>query len=315
MIKITQTVLLAITLLIAGQASAAGFAVFENIEKCENARAAGKAIAYKPTTVAPFKGGKGWEKKVVPAGGACLGGAHVLEDGAPKNGMSVFVEEGFVYWEQTTTGAFRMNDCSNPFGQISFAKSKATTPATQPTATAAASCTTDDCGNTVKVVEQRTIINEVVEIRQQCTANGKEIALVNGQCVAPQIFVALPVKAESTTEGSCGAKCTPTPKFNLTNKAARTDGRCVVHVTSKGSDYYIRLSPEKDTGRLMAAIVKNEIGDFDRTAPIAYVGDDEKTFHANATCEAAFQGFTSTRSYAPTIRRLKLDNCVVRGLV
>jgi len=104
-------------------ASAASF--FENTEQCKNAAIAGRATPYTPTTKAEFKGGAGWIKKVVPAGGACLGEAHVLEDGAPSNGKTVFVKEGFVYWEQQSTGAFRMHDCSNPFGSIVLVKGQA----------------------------------------------------------------------------------------------------------------------------------------------------------------------------------------------
>lgn len=311
----------------AGTASASGFSVFDSVEQCENARAVSKAIVYTPTTKAQFQGGKGWEKKTVPAGGACLGEAHVREDGAPKNGKAVFVAEGFVYWHHAATNSFRMNDCSNPFGSILFASK----PSGMTQAVVADSVPT----TTVQITE--TIQKDIV-LKQNfyCEIGGarQPATIQNGQPVCPEVKVTVAilvdepirvqphvipssrsVAVDSSTQGPCGAACNQSPKFTLTGSTARTDGRCVVHVTFQGGDRFIRLSPEKGTGRLMAAIVRNADGEFDRTLPIVYVGDDEKTFHANPTCKASFQEFTGGRSYAPTIRRLKLDNCIVRGLV
>jgi hypothetical protein len=305
----SKTIVFVALFAIASLANAAGFAVFDNIESCEIARSAGRAKIYTPTTKAPFQGGKGWTKKVVPEGGACLGEAHVLEDGAPKNGKAVFVAEGFVYWEHTS-GAFRMNDCSNPFGQISFGNKKQQS--------VVATC--DDCNNNVTNVTNVTNITEVVNVRQVCTINGQEVAVVNGQCPVPTMTVALPVKVEPTTQvtaqpAAACTTCTPTPKFSLDRKVPRTDGRCVVAVTYQGVERFIRLSPEKGTGRLMAAVVRDVGGEFDRSLPIAYVGDDSSFLHANATCQAAFQGFTSERSYGPTTRRLGLPGCTIKGRV
>lgn len=317
----------------AGMANAYDLSVFKDTDQCELARIAGKAKGYTPTTNAPFKGGKGWVKKVVPAGGACLGEAHVLEDGAPKNGMSVFVEEGFVYWHHAATNSFRMNDCSNPFGSIRLVYDKNVVDTVTPDEPIVVTAPAQTVVQIAETFKKEITLDETF----YCTIHGgaRQLATIqNGQPVCPEVKVTasivvdepirvqphvIPgprtVAVEPVTKESCGDTCNQSPKFTLTGSTARTDGRCVIHITFQGGDRFIRLSPEKGTGRLMAAIVKNATGEFDRTLPLVYVGDDEKTFHANPTCKASFQEFTGGRSYAPTIRRLKLDNCVLRGLV
>lgn len=297
----------------ASVANASGFSVFDSIEQCEIARVAGKAKTYTPSTKAPFQGGKGWTKKVVPSGGACLGQAHVLEDGAPKNGKAVYVEEGFVYWEHTS-GAFRMNDCSNPFGSLMLA-SKPQSQTTQPASTAT-TCTTDDCGNTTKVVEHRTIINEVVEVRQQCMANGQEIALTSGQCIAPQILATLPVKVESATQGSCGAACEPAMALKVTNKVARTDGRCVLKVTDQENQIRFVRFGLQDSGHISAVRVTDEGGSTLMKEFSSMVGDGQSTAQiSNKDCDLAIKAFSTPRALNWTAPRLGFKKCVVVGRV
>ena len=298
MIKIALKVLFSAIIMIAGVAHASGFTVFENIEQCENARAAGKAVVYKPTTVAPFKGGTGWTKHVVPAGGACLGGAHVLEDGAPKNGMSIFVAEGFVYWKQTSTGAFRMNDCSNPFGQIIFAKSTEKTLQQQPPATAQiatpnppnpVSCT-ENCGDITKT---QTITHVVKEVKVCEASNGTRFAAVNGECIFPvtkaQVSMEVEAKASCTTcsspsapvpvkptvqptatSATCTTDCKPHEEVKVTREEKRTDGRCFVQ-TNMG--YRFELRANTSTGRLMAAMVNPTTNNMVEGTKALYVGN------------------------------------------
>ncbi len=255
--------------MIAGLAHASGFTVFENIEQCENARAAGKAVVYKPTTVAPFKGGTGWTKHTVPTGGACLGKAHVLEDGAPKNGMAVYVAEGFVYWKQTSTGAFRMNDCSNPFGQIVFFEKKTETKElanqTLATQTVTPLPCTENCGDITKT---QTITHVVKEVKVCETAYGSRFAPVNGECIFPvtkaQVSMEVEAKAVCTTCSSgktvvqpktaalACTDCKPHEEVKVTREEKRTDGRCFVQ-TNMG--YRFELRANKSNGRLMASMV------------------------------------------------------------
>jgi hypothetical protein len=311
----TKIIVSLILVLVSGFAQASGFTVFDNVDSCKIAVSADKAQSYTPTTKAPFAGGKGWTKKVVGAGGACLGQAHVLEDGAPKNGKAVFVPAGFVYWEHTS-GAFRMNDCSNPFGQL-----VAIQPVQTPTSVAQAaevpiqhgSCTTNDC-NTVTEVQ---VLNQVVVRNLICKdeVTRTTFAPTNGQCnFAP---AQANVQMVATSSVACGNTCNnkSTSNLNISGKVARTDNRCVVKLSFNGSSRYVRLSPEKGTGRLMAAVVDNEQAEFNRSNPIVYVGADNAFLHANSTCEAAIEGFSSNRSYAPTIRKLGLPDCTFVGKV
>ena len=132
-------------LLFAGHASA--FNVFENVEQCKAMVVAGKAEFYEPKTNHPFKGGKGWTKKTVPAGGACLTGAYILEDGKPVGGKVVAVPSGFPYWEHTS-GAKRMHKCGNPFDDAVVPRKEELTPTptvtvTTPTVTVPETCKKD----------------------------------------------------------------------------------------------------------------------------------------------------------------------------
>lgn len=196
MTKLSNVILgLAITMM-TSLASASGFTVFDNVQQCENARAANRAAVYTPTTKAPFQGGKGWVKKIVGTGGACLGKAHILEDGAPKNGKAVYVAEGFVYWEHTT-GAFRMHDCSNPFGEIIFAGKKAEEKLV------AAPCT--DCNKTV--TEE---IVKITNVTRKCVVDGKEVAVVNGECKPAPLTVTVNTKVETHVDSSCSGTCATT---------------------------------------------------------------------------------------------------------
>jgi hypothetical protein len=229
-------------------ANAAGFTVFDSIKSCEIARDTGHAKVYSPTTKAPFQGGNGWTKKTVPAGGACLGQAHVLEDGAPKNGKAVFVAEGFVYWEHTS-GAFRMHDCSNPFGQIAFGKM-----ADKP-ATTTAIC--DDCNKVVNVTSV-TNITEIVNVRQVCTVNGQEVAVVNGQCPVPTMTVALPVKVEPATQVAQPACATCTPTLVAQVLSERTAKVCGIEIVASPTDRRVigRLQLDDFGGKIRIARVE-----------------------------------------------------------
>lgn len=305
MTKFSKAILGLAVAMIANLASASGFTVFDNVEQCENARATNRAVVYTPTTKAPFQGGKGWTKKTVGAGGACLGKAHVLEDGAPKNGKAVYVAEGFVYWEHTS-GAFRMHDCSNPFGEIIFAGKKAEE---KPVA---AACV-DNCNTVVTQV----ITHVVKEVKVCETSDGKRFEPVGGECKFEPTRANVSVKVETSIDNSCrnNGQCIPKAALTIDKKVARTDGRCVVEVAFQGSTRYIRLDPEKGTGRLMAMVVPRIDGDIDRSMPITYVGGENTILHAKSTCEAAVQGFASAQSYAPTTKRLKLPGCEFRKQV
>ncbi len=273
MIKIAQAFIFSAVILFTGALQAAGFTVFENIEQCENARAAGKAIVYKPSTIAPFKRSTGWTKHAVPAGGACLGKAHVLEEGAAKNGMSVYVAEGFVYWKQTLTGAFRMNDCSNPFEQIVLTKSTDKTLPQQPVVVAQMPTPpplpcTENCGDLTKT---QTITHVVKEVKVCETANGTRFSPVNGECIFPvtKAQVSMEVEAKATcatcspstpakpiaqptaTPATC-TNCKPREEVKVTREEKRTDGRCFVQ-TNMG--YRFELRANATSGRLMASMV------------------------------------------------------------
>jgi hypothetical protein len=176
----------------------AGFSVFPNTDACEFAKVNGTAIGYVPTTKAPFKGGKGWTRRVVPAGGACLGGAYIMEDGVPVKGKSVYVAEGFVYWRHDASGAFRMHDCSNPFEELVLLGREepiarpAPVPAPAPVVAAPAPCTTN-CGPEV-VKEQPKICEDRF---------GRQWPLPqNSECVWPEVATKTPIRKE-TVCGTC----------------------------------------------------------------------------------------------------------------
>lgn len=133
---------LAFVLLFAGHASA--FTVFDTEEQCKATLSSGKmkpADMYEPKTNHPFKEQKGWTKKTVPDGGACLTGAYILEDGKPVGNKIVAVRGGFLYWEHTS-GAKRMHKCGNPFDNVVVPSKEEAKPAptvTVPTPTATVS--------------------------------------------------------------------------------------------------------------------------------------------------------------------------------
>lgn len=327
-------------IMIAGAANAAGFTVFENIEQCENARAAGKAVVYKPTTVAPFKGGNGWTKYVVPVGGACLGKAHVLEDGAPKNGKSVYVPEGFVYWAHTS-GAFRMHDCSNPFEQLVLAKTDKPQQQ-QPTATAQTATPdplpcTENCGDTTKT---QTITHVVREVKVCETASGSRFAPFNGVCIFPvtkaQVSMEVEVIATCTTCSSPArvvihsTATAPTlgtnsdkpqvdkPQVDITKKVARIDGRCVLALESGSATHYVRFETKKGTNLLAAARVSDVSGEWVENNPLSYVGDGKQTVELDLkkACPAAIAAFSSPRSFEWTAKRIGLPiDCKPKGQV
>lgn len=189
-------------------------------------------------------------------------------------------------------------------------------------------CSADGCGNTIKKVVETTIVERVTEIRDTCIANGVKYPVVDNVCQVPAVIVPLPTKVEPNVTATCpacnsrptvqvpaSAPVAQTPVLNITGHTPRTDGRCVVKVEFNGSGRFIRLSPENNTGRLMAAIVDNEKAEWNRNNPIAYVGADDVFLHANPTCQAAVEGFSSTRSYTSTIRRLGMPGCTFVGRV
>ncbi len=326
-------------MLVCGIAQAAGFTVFDNIEACKNAAFAGKAQSYTPKTKAPFVGTPGWTNKVVGVGGACLGQAHVLEDGASRNGKAVYVSEGFVYWEHTS-GAFRMHDCSNPFGEIAFIRpAPAPTPQAVPAPAAGqptSSCTTDDCGNkTVNVVE-KTIVNRVTEIVDTCVVNGVTIQMQNNICQGQVVRVTLPVKVETSTTSTCNGNCgnsngpqRPTagpttdaqpmrPALTITGRQPRTDGRCVFEVKDKldGQRYFIRFALQ-DGEHLKATKVTDEVGNqFVQPRINTFVGDGKSTVRIHGKdCDAAVRAFSSDRALKWTASQLGLRDCEPVGIV
>lgn len=196
------------------------FTVFTTVEACDAARQAGRANAYKPLTNAPFKGGEGWTKKAVPSGGACLGGAYVLEDGVPHRSRAVFVPEGFAYWEHTS-GAYRMHDCSNPFEMIQLAAAPAPTPTTVVPAPQ----------NTVVQITETIQKDIVLKETVYCVMpSGTKVlaSIQDGQPVCPEVKITAPVvvdepirvrprivrarpSAINTPASSCSGDCAPQP--------------------------------------------------------------------------------------------------------
>jgi hypothetical protein len=267
----TKIIVSLFLILVSSFAQASGFTVFDNIDACKIAVSAGKAQSYTPTTKAPFQGGKGWTKKVVGAGGACLGQAHVLEDGAPKNGKSVYVPAEFVYWEHIS-GSLRMHICSNPFGSLAQLTPVVSTGTSQPEAPAVlehGSCTTNNC-NTVTEVQ---VVNQVVVRNGVCKdeVNNTTFAPTNGQCNFNTIQANVSVSANSSTvclNCTSGASIKPvstTPaaqtsapcttcgeKVTVTREEKRTDGRCFVQ-TNMGYKFEVRANASN--GRLMASLV------------------------------------------------------------
>ena len=335
----TKTIISLVLALFAGLANAGGFTVFDNVEACKIAVTAGKAVIYTPTTKAPFQGGKGWEKKTVNAGGACLGKAYVMEDGAPVNGKAVYVPEGFVYWEHTS-GVFRMNDCSNPFGQLatvqpSSAGSTTAEVVSPDVPVMHGACTTNDC-NTVTEVQ---VVNQIILRNGICQDNvlGKTFAPTNGQCNFAPVQANVSMVATSTVAcGGCGnsqptasvkpaaqtaADCVDChPTLLLTGRKPRTDGRCVLKVKDgqDGTESYIRFGLQ-DKGRLTAVKVTDEAGN---TNPLSgqyatMVGDGQATvqLEGNMDCNVAVRAFSTERALKWTAPRLGLRNCVPIGIV
>lgn len=309
--------------------------VFDNTDACEIARKSSLAEPYVPTTKAPFKGGKGWTKHTVPAGGACLGEAHVLEDGAPRNGKAVFVEEGFVYWKHTS-GAFRMNDCSNPFGQLVLLTKAEPAPASQaPTATVSVPAAPI-------VVETETRIKEkkILEVEFYCKMpDGREVraAVQNGQPVCPTVSVTAPVVVQEpigmqprvvqapqvpAPRPAAGGYVAPVPsqqaqapcsdchvEAHVTRVVPRTDGRCVLAMrdTQTGKTYEVWLGSVQRQG--MTLLVATNMSNDRRTS---LVGDGNVSTQMHTKdCHVARDAFLSQRRFAWTAGQIGLPlSCV-----
>lgn len=183
---------LVFALLFTGHASA--FNVFENVEQCKATVAAGKAEFYEPKTNHPFKGGKGWTKKTVPAGGACLTGAYILEDGKPVGGKIVAVPAGFPYWEHTS-GAKRMHKCGNPFDNVVVPSKEEAKPAptvTVPTPTSTVSAPKDEtCKKDCKPEEKLKTTSEI-----KTRADGRCFSEVQRD---GNVFVVMELRANAKT--------------------------------------------------------------------------------------------------------------------
>ncbi|MEN9551793.1 MAG: hypothetical protein RI935_170 [Candidatus Parcubacteria bacterium] len=242
-----QLTLVTVILCLGANASAAMF--FQNNEQCQAMVSAGKAKTYTPQTNAPFTGGTGWTRKTVGKGGACLSEAYVLEDRAPTRTKTVFVQEGFEYWEHTS-GAFRMHKCSNPFRSLHVVNQK---PAQ---AQQVGPCTGNACDDTTRTVTRTITVIEQVVVVQRCIVNGKEVSLVDGKCVAPTVAVEAPVVVNNpvSSSGGCGATstCTQKEKVVMQREEPRTDGRCFI-ATNMGYKFELRAS--KKDGRLMVSMV------------------------------------------------------------
>jgi hypothetical protein len=318
-----KTIVSLVFILISGFAHAGTY--FDSKESCMSAGYAGKAVGYKPSAKHKAYG----EDRIAKHELRRLETDACVLIGAVPGKRWVFLKEGTNVLTKGTEVKM-LNECQNDIFEVHYLKKD------EPTAlvaqTQSVGCTTDDCGNSVTTVTNKTIIQKIVEITDICRVNGVEIPMTNGKCVAPSVTAVAPVKVESPVTSKC-LNCTGStksaltnlvaqsgcpdcnPELKLTGKVARTDGRCVVQVNFNGSSRYIRLSPEKGTGRLMAAIVDNEQAEFNRSNPIVYVGADDAFFHANPTCEASVKGFSSDRSYAPTTRKLGLPGCTFVGKV
>lgn len=295
MTKFSKVILGMAIAMIASFASAANYYGSEDL--CAAAIRAGKAVDYKPTGKSIGYGDArvaGFEKRSLE-GDAC-----VLLAAQPGKRW-VFLKQGTQVY---TKGAEikMLAECQNAIFTTSFIKKD------EPKV--AAPCV-DNCNTVVTQV----ITHVVKEVKVCETSDGKRFEPVGNECKFEPTRANVSVKVETKIETPCSSGCTPKAALTIDKKVARTDGPCVVEVSFQGSTRYIRLDPEKNTGRLMAMVVPRIDGDIDRSMPITYVGGENNIFHANKTCEAAVQGFISTQSYAPTTKRLKLPGCEFRKQV
>lgn len=306
------------------------FTVFDTVEECRASVLLGQVQPYKPTTKAPFQGVGGWEKKVVPEGGACLGRAHVMEDGAPKNGKAVYVPAGFVYW-QHVSGSYRMAECSNPFEEISFFHKK------------------EEIAPPVVQQETKTVvINERIEKKiefvetVECVQGNRKVpgVIENGKVKCPDLEIAAPITINepirvqprvvapppvvvppAAPAHKAEAPCTDChAEMRIERKVPRTDGRCVVALRDpQGRMHFARFDTQTNHlgPLLVGARVDNERGEWNRSYTPSYVGDGTQTVRLQQKdCEVVVRALQNQRVFAWTAPRLGLDaNCTVVGPV
>lgn len=289
----------------------ARFSVFSNADACEIAKSANLVTPYSPSTKSPFQGGPGWTKAVVPEGGACLGDAYVMEDGVAVKGKTVYVAGRFDYWFHTNAqgviDAYRMHDCSNPFGEITFLGKK---PEPVPQAAVPQAPVVVQAPPQV-IVQKTTVVDDItMEHRlheKVICASGVEVQVVGGKATCPTIQISAPAKVDMPTHveapitvaqskpvyvqpqsqqqpiyvppvktgaaEACTSNCQPHPEVTFDRKVARTDGRCVVAFKDPaGTVHYARFDTKKGTNLLVGAKVDNVQGDWNHSYTPTYVG-------------------------------------------
>lgn len=335
----TKTLVSLILVLISGFAQAGIY--YDSKDSCMSAGYAGKAVDYKPTA----KHKKFGDARIAKHELRRLESDACVLIGAVPGKRWAFLKEGNNVLTKGTVVKM-LAECQNDIYEIHYLKKDETivsTGTSQPEIAPAilqhGSCTTDDCGNTVTTVTNKTIVQKIVEITDICRVNGVEIPMTNGKCVAPAVTAVAPVKVESHVTSTClnctgstGVKPASTkpvaqsecidcnPELKITGKVARTDGRCVLKVKDEGGEIrFIRFGTQ-DGGHLSAVRVTDETGDNLMKQFASMVGYDDEGGKATAKlpktdCPLAIKAFSEPRALKWTALRLGLKQCLPLGQV
>jgi hypothetical protein len=196
-------------------------------------------------------------------------------------------------------------------------------------ASAAAKC---GCGHKKPVAKPKPKPKKVVSAPP--VAPAPVVATPAPAVVAPPVVVLVQVPQPAPTPpppvttfatapvaGGCVSNCGP--HLEITDHKPRQDGRCVLVLNDDGVKKYVRLDEKKGPNRfLLAALVPNESGDFDRSFPMTHVGyidgNEKKTIEMNGTpnCAVAVKAFSEDKVFKWTAPRLHLgEKCKVIGRV
>jgi hypothetical protein len=244
------------------------------------------------------------------------------------------VAEGFVYWSHQESGAFRMGDCSNPFGEL-LLLAKETKPAPAPIVIPPTVVEEKKVIEITEVIKKDIILEESVTCVQGDTRTAG--AINNGKAVCPTLTIVAPIIVDEpirvrphvvqtpSTVRPAPAAITPQKKAeacvgenchleaHVTRTEPRTDGKCVLPMrdTNTGKVHVVWLGTVNRQGMNLLVATRTNDGRLEGSSS-GHVGDDRQTVRMQSKdCFIARDAFLSQRNFASTAQRIGLPlSCV-----